>query len=230
MNGIHDMGGMDGFGAVRPERNEPVFHHEWEKRVFVIANSVIRMLRGNVDEFRHAIERIPPARYLDSTYYERWLQAAETLLLEHGLVSREELASLAEPERAAVHVPAAGLPARVARNPRPRAKFRPGDRVRVRNINPTGHTRSPRYARGKSGVVRGDHGVYVFPDTNAHHAGENRQHVYSVEFSARELWGKPARERVLIDLWEDYLEPAEAKPARPKRSTARAAKPARRKR
>lgn len=235
MNGIHDMGGMDGFGPVAPEPNEPVFHHDWERRVFVIANTVIRMIGGNVDELRHAIERIPPARYLDSSYYERWLQAAETLLLEHGLASRTELEALAQPERAAADLPAVQLAADAARPPRSRAKFKAGDRVRVRNINPAGHTRSPRYARGKTGVIRRDHGVYVFADTNAHHAGENRQHVYSVEFTARELWNRAARERVLIDLWEDYLEPAAAKPARDKRPTAphrnaRAAKATRRKR
>src|SRR5215469_6774006 len=98
MNGIHDMGGMDGFGAVAPEPNEPVFHADWERRVLGLVNTMMRSAGVNIDEFRHAIERIPPARYLASSYYERWLAAAETLLLEHGIVTHEELNSLPAPE------------------------------------------------------------------------------------------------------------------------------------
>jgi nitrile hydratase beta subunit len=212
MNGIHDMGGMDGFGPVVREQNEPVFHADWEKRVFALLLSVLARAGASADELRHAIERIAPARHLASSYYERWLQAAETLLAEHGIVSREDLAALPQPELAAQTLPSAGPPpGSRARKPRLRARFKAGDRVRVRNLNPPGHTRSPRYARGKIGTVRRDNGVYIFPDTHAHGAGENRQHVYSVEFSARELWGKPQRARVMLDLWEDYLEGAEPK-------------------
>jgi len=198
------MGGMDGFGPVRPEAHEPVFHADWEGRVLGLVNSMLGSAGVNVDEFRHAIERIPPARYLASSYYERWLLAVETLLLERGIVTREELNSLPAPERA--EEPAPAKLTKKAAKPRTRAKFKPGDRVRVRNTNPAGHTRSPRYVRGKSGIIRRDHGIYVLADSNAHHAGENRQHVYSVEFTARELWGRNDREKVLIDLWEDYLE------------------------
>jgi nitrile hydratase len=205
MNGVHDMGGMDGFGRVQPEVNEPAFHADWERRVFAIVNGVLTVLGVNIDEFRHAIERIPPARYLASSYYERWLLAAETLLVERGIITSEDLKSLAQPEQASVAltaVPPKAAPVKA----RLRARFKAGDRVKVRSIHPLGHTRSPRYVRGKTGVVRRDHGTYVFPDTNAHRAGENRQHVYSVEFSARELWGRNDRERLMIDLWEDYLE------------------------
>ncbi len=213
MNGIHDMGGMDGFGPVIREANEPVFHADWEKRVFALLLPLLVRAGVNADQLRHAIERIPPARQLASSYYERWLAAAETLLVEQGMVSREELAALPQPEFAAAALPSAGQPA-APRKPRLRARFKAGDRVRVRNINPPGHTRCPRYARGKAGIVRHDHGVYIFPDTHAHGAGENRQHVYGVEFTARELWGKPERARVMLDLWEDYLEAAERKPVR----------------
>ncbi len=220
MNGIHDMGGMEGFGPVEPEANEPVFHAEWEARVYGLVNALFGTAKINVDEFRHAIERIPPARYLASPYYERWMQAVETLLVEHGIVTREEIGALPQPDHSSVAPPAAVPPPKPSRASRPR--FAAGDRVRVRNINPPGHTRSPRYVRGKIGMIRRDYGSYVFPDTNAYHAGENRQHVYSVEFTARELWGKAARERimrerVMIDLWEVYLEPAAKKPATKKR-------------
>jgi nitrile hydratase subunit beta len=208
MNGVHDMGGMDGFGRVQPEVNEPPFHADWERRVFAIFNGVLTLTGANIDEFRHAIERIPPARYLASSYYERWLLAVETLLAEHGIITSEDLKSLTQPEQASVALPAVPVKS-VQAKPRLRARFKAGDRVKVRSDHPLGHTRSPRYVRGKTGVVRRDHGIYVFPDTNAHRAGENRQHVYSVEFSARELWGRNDRERLMIDLWEDYLERGE---------------------
>jgi nitrile hydratase len=212
MNGVHDMGGMDGFGRVQPEVNEPVFHADWERRVLALFTSVLALTGRNMDEFRHAIERIPPARYLTSSYYERWLQATETLLVERGLISDAELKSLVEPQQSSVALPAVA-PTAVPANARLRARFKPGDRVRVRNLHPAGHTRSPRYVRGKTGVVRRDYGIYVFPDTNAHRAGENRQHVYSVEFSALELWSRNERGRVMIDLWENYLERAESSDA-----------------
>jgi nitrile hydratase len=174
-----------------------------------LVSSVLTLTGRNMDEFRHAIERIPPARYLTSSYYERWLQAAETLLVERGIVTDAELKSLVEPPQSSDALPAIP-PTAVPANARLRARFKPGDRVRVRSLHPAGHTRSPRYVRGKTGVVRRDYGIYVFPDTNAHRAGENPQHVYSVEFSARALWDRNERERVMIDLWENYLERAES--------------------
>jgi len=211
MNGVHDMGGMDGFGPVVPEQNEPVFHAAWEGRTYALATSGVAT---SADEFRHAIERIPPARYLASSYYERWIAAAETLLVEHRLATRAELLAKQDPSidpnLIANAIPARGPAPVKDKSAKPRrARFTKGARVRARNINPTGHTRLPRYVRGKAGVVARDWGVFVFPDTNAHHAGAKRQHCYSVVFDARELWGKPpgTRERVYIDLWEDYLEP-----------------------
>ncbi len=206
MNGVHDMGGMDGFGPMLIEKDEPVFHAEWEARMYGIAMSLAREFR-NTDEFRHAIERIPAPVYLDSSYYERWLNAMMTLLVEKKKVTREELVACgADPV-------APSQPANHFRGDSPmvrrrRARFREGDRVVARNLNPTGHTRLPRYVRGKRGVIHRDWGTYVFADSNAHHAGEREQHVYSVTFQARELWGKaaPAHDSLRIDLWEDYLE------------------------
>ncbi len=212
MNGIHDIGGMDGFGPVIREENEPVFHADWERRIYPLSLLTLRQLGVSADEFRHSIERMPPARYLTSSYYERWIAAVETLLLEHGVVTREEFrAALGDEGAGAIAKPAEGPPATSgARSKAPRARFKRGDRVRARNLNPPGHTRLPRYARGKAGVVVRDWGVFVFPDTNAHQAGARPQHCYAVEFDARELWGKPtsAKERVSVDLWEDYLESA----------------------
>ena len=220
MNGVHDMGGMDGFGPVVREQNEPVFHADWERRMYALVVALrISATRINGDEFRNAIERIPPGQYLASSYYERWLSAAETLLVERGVVTREELLAKHDgsPEsvRALVATGARAIgPAPIKEKPGakpPRARFAKGDQVRARNLNPTGHTRLPRYVRGKRGVIARDWGVFVFPDTNAHHAGTKPQHCYSVRFEARELWGKSAqsRERVLVDLWEDYLEPSD---------------------
>ena len=227
MNGVHDMGGMDGFGKIVREENEPVFHAEWEGRAFALASLTWRMAQANGDMFRHAIERIPPTRYLASSYFERWLAGAETLVIERGIATREELiakqGAAIDPYPIADAVPPRG-PSPVKEKKASSPRFAKGDRVRARNINPAGHTRLPRYARGKVGVVARDWGVFVFPDTNAHHAGTKPQHCYSVSFDARELWGKPAssRERLYIDLWEDYLEPiaSKSKPRNTKRKKA----------
>jgi nitrile hydratase subunit beta len=225
------MGGMDGFGPVVREQNEPVFHAEWERRMYALANLVMGAAQVNIDEFRHAIERIPPARYLASSYYERWIAAAETVLVEHGVVTRDELIAkedaAVDPRQIANAVATRGpspVTDKSVKRP-PRARFAKGARVRARNLNPAGHTRLPRYVRGKAGIIARDWGVFVFPDTNAHHAGTKPQHCYSVSFDARELWGKSAssRERLYIDLWEDYLEPIapRPKPKAAKRKTAR---------
>jgi nitrile hydratase len=226
MNGVHDMGGMHGFGRVVVERDEPVFHAGWERRVFALASAALGAGVANVDEFRHAIERIPPARYLASSYYQRWLDAVESLLIEKGVLTRDEAAAasgrsvdevpVASPPRTDTLRPAEG------KNPTVRARFRIGERVRARNLNPSGHTRLPRYLRGRCGTIARDWGVFVFPDTNAHLLGTKPQHVYSVEFAARELWGRsaPPRDKLLVDLWEDYLEPdrREARNQHPRRS------------
>lgn len=203
MNGVHDMGGMDGFGPIPIEQDEPVFHAEWEGRVWAIFLTLLPRLRG----FRHAIERIPAPIYLTSSYWERWLNAMMALLVEKGLLTREELISRGT-YPIALTQPAARPKEALRTAPRKTARFRKGDRVVARNINPAGHTRLPRYVRGKHGVIHRDWGVYTFPDSSVHNAGEREQHVYSVGFKARELWGEglPHRDTVRIDLWEDYLD------------------------
>jgi len=219
MNGVHDLGGMHGFGAVVRERDEPVFHHPWERRVFGLFAPSFAAGLFCVDEFRHAIERMGAAEYLQSSYYEHWLHAIETLAQEKGRVTAEELRTAhaatgsprATPALDAAHVPAlvqSGASARVDTDIKP--KFQEGDMVVVKNMHPIGHTRLPRYCRDKLGCIDRDHGVFVFPDSVAHGKGEKPQHCYSVYFSAQELWGSQAsrNDSVYVDLWDDYLVPA----------------------
>jgi nitrile hydratase len=219
MNGVHDMGGMHGMGAVEREKNEPVFHERWEARVFALNRAVGAWGKWNIDASRHVKELIPPGQYLRISYYEKFLIGMTELLVQSGLVTRAEIESgkpargskKAAPPLTADKVPllvSNGVPA--SRNVPVEAKFQAGQRVRARNINPTGHTRLPRYARGKVGTIERDHGVFVFPDTNAHFLGENPQHVYSVRFAARELWGEQAspQDAVYVNLWDAHLERA----------------------
>ncbi len=219
MNGIHDMGGMHGMGPILPETNEPVFHAHWEARVFAMVRAMGAWRKWNIDASRHQRELIPAAESLRMSYYERWLSGLIDLMLAKGLVTRAEVDSGRAAPAAPKATPAltagavAALTARGSpsdRDVRTRQRFQSGQLVRARNMNPVGHTRLPRYIRGKSGTVERLHGVFVFPDTNAHFKGENPQHLYSVRFSARELWGEeaPARDWVYVDLWDDYLEPA----------------------
>ena len=219
MNGIHDMGGMQDMGPVQMEKNEPVFHTPWERRSFALRLAAGAWRKWNIDASRHQMELIAPADYLRMSYYERWIEGLTELLVKTGLVTREEMDSgkpapgspKATPPLTADKVPAvlrAGRPA--SRDVAVAPRFKAGQRVRARNIHPTGHTRLPRYARGKFGTIHLDHGVYVFPDNNAHFLGEKPQHVYSVRFTARELWGEqaPPHDSVYVDMWDDYLEPA----------------------
>jgi len=193
MNGVHDMGGMHGFGPVLPEANEPVFHAPWEASVRGMLVLTGAWRRWNIDVFRHAIERLPPADYLRFSYFEKWLDAMIALLLDTRLITAEELSI--------------GL---YRRDVAVRPRFAAGDQVRARNINPEGHTRLPRYVRGHVGMIERDHGAHVFPDSNARRAGEAPQTLYTVRFTARELWGDAANpaDQVSLDLWEDYLESA----------------------
>ena len=219
MNGVHDMGGMQGFGPVEAEKNEPVFHAVWEARSLALNLSAGAWKKWNIDAGRYQIEVIPAAEYLRMSYYEKWIVRLEELLVKAGLLTREEIASgrpapgskKATPPLTADRVASLlRTGAAASRNAAATAPFQVGQRVRARNMHPAGHTRLPRYARGHVGTVGRVHGVYVFPDTNAHFLGENPQHVYSVRFAARELWGEraSARDSVYIDLWDDYLEPA----------------------
>ena len=219
MNGPHDLGGQMGFGPVAPEKDEPYFHAEWEKRALGVTLTAGAMGHWTIDESRHARESLHPADYYSSSYYEIWTKALETLLQRHGFVSARDLAegravdSAPQPKRvlkvdnvAAVLAKGGPCDRRVEES----ARFAPGDRVRTRNFHPTGHTRLPRYARGKLGVVEAVREAYVFPDTNAHDKGENPQWVYTVVFDGREIWGEDADPTltVSIDAWESYLEPA----------------------
>jgi len=221
MNGVHDMGGRPGFGPVVREENEPVFHAKWERRAFALTLAMGAWRRWNLDVARAWRERMPPADYLRASYYERWLWALERLLVEKGFVMLAELdrrpdrptvAGVIQPGALrAVDVPRMLRNRRAARREDPApARFTPGDRVVARNLHPVGHTRLPRYVRGHQGVVDRAHGVFVFPDTYALGLGEKPQHVYSVRFAARELWGPDAspRDSVYVDLWDDYLDPA----------------------
>ena len=218
MNSVHDMGGMHGMGPIEHEKNEPVFHAPWEGRVYAMNRSLGAFRKWNINEWRSHIERISPSDYLRMSYYEKWLAAMEVRVVQYGFVTKEELAAGKAAPGSPKATPAfttamASIDNRdipSAKEPSIRPLFQVGQRVRARNINPTGHTRLPRYARGKTGEILRDHGVYQFPDTSAQGLGDKRQHVYSVRFTARELWGDAAspRDFVQIDLWDDYLEHA----------------------
>jgi nitrile hydratase len=221
MNGGHDLGGMHGLGPIEaePEGTEPVFHADWERRVFGMVRVLGALGRWNGDMSRHARERQHPVDYLRHSYYENWLAGLENLLVETGLVTPEELdsgkATAAADEslrkrRLTVSTVAgalAGTPATLPASAPPR--FRPGDRVRTLNLHPTGHTREPRYVRGRTGIIHEHHGTHIFPDLNLQgvHVG---RHLYTVRFDANELWGPDGDPRCVnyVDLWEDYLEPA----------------------
>lgn len=219
MNGAHDLGGMMGFGPVRPERDEPVFHAAWERRVLAM-NVAAGLIGGwSIDEGRHARENRHPREYLSLSYYALWHAGLAELLVAHGLVGADELAagrSLRPAEKSiaapgAVQVLAAvSRRAPYEREPARPAAFRIGERVRAREMNPAGHTRLPRYARGKAGMVERVHGAHVFPDSAAHGRGEDPRWLYGVAFAARELWGEAADPAltVSVDCWEPYLEPA----------------------
>ena len=223
MNGAHDLGGMHGFGPVEIERDEPVFHSEWERKAFALTLAAGFLGKWNIDMSRYAREQMPPAEYLATSYYEHWMFGLEKLLHDHGLVTRDEVAAKLKgatitprPVEGA-RILAARDVERALRTSRtskadedvpPRYKI--GDRVVTKNVHPLGHTRLPRYARGKRGEIVLDHGVWVFPDTAGNGLGRKPQHCYAVRFTARELWGpdSPAAEFVYIDLWDDYLERA----------------------
>ena len=219
MNGVHDMGGQQDMGPVVYEKDEPVFHASWEARIYALNRAMRALRKWSLDTDRHALELMSPLDYLRMSYYERWVYRLEAQVVQYGLVSREEFES-GQPAPGSTK---ASPPLTLATSdrwlnrgitssddPRVRPSFKVSQRVRARNINPTGHTRLPRYARGKTGVIVRDHGVYLFPDSNAHFQGEKRQHVYSVRFAARDLWGASAspRDSVHLDLWDDYLERA----------------------
>ncbi|MBA4097032.1 MAG: nitrile hydratase subunit beta [Rhodospirillum sp.] len=217
MNAIHDLGGMHGFGAIDAERNEPPFHEAWEGRAGGILEVMTFPAGFTVDRFRYLRETLRPALYLTQTYYEQWIYIAEQALLESGMISAEELArgKTQTPKRDdAMRSDAVWgfLHDRThsGRDVSDTPRFAIGQRVRADNMQPTGHTRLPRYARGKTGNIVSHHGAHVLPDASAHGKGDMPQHLYTVRFAARELWGDRAnpRDSVHLDLWESYLESA----------------------
>ena len=200
MNGAHDMGGVHGFGPVVPEADEPWFHAEWERRVFAMVIALGVGGRWNIDAGRFAREDRPPAEYLGMTYYEVWLAGLERLLAERGYPSK-----VLRPEDVEATLARGGPASRESTRP---ARFAVGDRVRTRNTHPHTHTRLPRYARDKVGTVERVHGTHVFPDSNAQFKGEDPQWLYTVRFTARDLWGRDDNDTVSIDAFEPYLSPA----------------------
>jgi nitrile hydratase subunit beta len=220
MNGAQDLGGQMGFGPVRPEHDEPLFHAPWEARALALTLCAGGMGHWSIDESRHARESLHPVDYLSSSYYEIWIKGLTALLLRHGFVSEDDLnaghAVAPVVQAARRKLLADDVPAVLAKGgPTQRekvgqARFQPGDRVRTVVLHPSGHTRLPRYARGKLGVVERLHGAHVLPDTSAHGQGEQPDWLYTVSFDARELWGRnaDANSAVSIDAWEAYLEPA----------------------
>ncbi|WP_417248678.1 nitrile hydratase subunit beta [Celeribacter sp.] len=223
MNSIADIAGMHGFGRVIPEgQTSPAayapFSHDWERRTLGIQFSIMSAGLCAPDKIRFVTESIPPLTYLNSSYFKRWLITVEDLLLELGSVTEEELATgetSRPPEVCDVDTAVArtvveeGGSARIS--PEVAGRFQVGDRVRARNINPSGHTRLPNYIKGKLGTVIIDHGTFAFPDTNAMGQGPKPQHAYSVRFASRELWGADGNDvdSVQIDMFDDYLDLAE---------------------
>jgi nitrile hydratase beta subunit len=219
VNGVHDMGGMDGFGKVEAEPDEPVFHADWEGRVMAMNRAMGATGAWNIDLSRYSRELLAPHVYLASSYYKKWFLGLEQMLLERGLVDADEIA--------AGHALREGKPLKrgkftiadlgrvmtrgsFGRPPPAQARFKAGDRVRAKNIHPRSHTRLPRYVRGHVGVVERAHGCHVFPDSLVAGKGEDPQWLYTVRFDGRELWGPDADPTVSVSIeaFEPYLEPA----------------------
>lgn len=199
MNGAHDLGGQMGFGPIIAPPSEPVFHEKWEGRMAALMMAVPG--GWSIDEDRSACESMHPAKYLKTSYYEHWLHGLETLLKKYTPDGSSPMRS----ENVWVAVTARASYARDVANP---AAFTISQKIRVKIMNPMTHTRAPRYVRGHAGEVVKIHGAHVFPDSNARGLGENPQWLYTLRFTAKELWGHANDDTVMLDLWEPYLEPA----------------------
>jgi len=218
MDGVHDMGGMDGFGKVVPEPNEPAFHEPWEGRVMAMNRAMGATGAWNIDMSRHSREVLPPQIYLAATYYQKWFLGLRQMMLDRGLIDQDEVEAghalrPAKPLKRGpfemkdvLRVMTRGT---FARPTNTEAKFKIGDRVRCKNIHPQGHTRLPRYVRGHEGVVEMIHGTHVFPDSAAAGQGDSPQWLYTVVFTSHELWGPDADPtiKISIDAFEPYLDP-----------------------
>lgn len=211
MNTVHDMGGMDGFGSIAREANEPVFHAEWERRMFALSFGIATAVPATDDDhFRRQIESLPPVTYLKASYYELWYRAYRAILERRGLLDATKPEGLNPPLTADQVWPAieGGASNRMPEDGIV-ARFAVGDAVIARNMHPTGHTRLPRYARGKSGIIQANRGVFSFADSKARGDGPCPQHLYTVAFTAQALWGEAAnRDTIHLDLWDSYLDPA----------------------
>jgi nitrile hydratase subunit beta len=218
MDGIHDMGGMHGFGRVEPKKNAPVFHAAWEGRCLALNRAMGAIGAWTIDEGRAGIEELPPDVYLSSSYYGKWALRLQNMVVARGLAGADELAAghaLREHKPLSHKLTAADVTRTLTRGsfgrpaPAP-ARFAVAERVRTKNIHPPTHTRLPRYARGHVGVVEAIRGCHVFPDSTALGGGENPQWLYTVVFDARELFGETADPtlRVSIEAFEPYLDSA----------------------
>jgi nitrile hydratase len=203
MDGIHDLGGRQGFGKVRHQPGATAFHARWEVRVNALYGHAVRLGIFNMDEYRHAIERMDPGHYLTASYYERSLTGLATLLVEKGVVTREELE-----QRAGGTFPLAQASAPGRTNAPERSRFQPGDRVRVTLDSVPGHMRLPGYVRGKTGVVVGISPAYPFPDAHAHGVASEDEPTFDVRFASEELWpGSAEPALVHVGIFQSYLEP-----------------------
>jgi nitrile hydratase subunit beta len=218
MNGVHDMGGMQGFGKVEPEADEPVFHAPWEGRILAMNRAMGSLGLWNIDIGRFSRETLPPNVYLGSSYYRKWTLGLEDLVVRYGLVGEDELAAGRALHPAASvkrTLTAADAPKLLSRGSFERpaaapARFTVGDRVRMKNMHPVGHTRLPRYVRGHAGVIECVRGCHVFPDAVVAGRGEEPHWLYTVVFDGRELWGEGSDPtlKVSVEAWEPYLDPA----------------------
>jgi nitrile hydratase subunit beta len=215
-NSVHDMGGMHGFGPVEAEPQEPVFHAEWEARVYALQRAMGATGLWTIDGGRASLENLLPLEYLAASYYKRWFLGLEQRVVAYGLVGEDEIAA-GQPLRPGTRLnrkltiddAKAMSFARFDRPTSSAAHFKPGDWVRTKNMHPKTHTRLPRYARDKRGIIEAVRGCHVFPDTAAVGAGENPQWLYTVVFTGKELWGEDADPaiKVSIEAFEPYLLP-----------------------
>jgi nitrile hydratase len=218
MNGVHDMGGMHGFGAVEPEENEPVFHAPWEGRVLAMNRAMGSLGVWNIDIGRFSREQLPPDVYLGSSYYRKWTLGLEDLVVQYGLAGADELSAghalhpAAPVKRTVTAGDASKLLSRGSfdRPATAPAKYKVGDRVRMKNVHPASHTRLPRYVRGHAGTIEAVRGCHVFPDAVVAGRGEEPHWLYTVVFDGRELWGEAGdpKLKVSVEAWEPYLDPA----------------------
>ncbi len=220
MDGIHDMGGMQGWGTVHYDPEEPAFKAPWQGRAFAMCLLSMNRLSGrNLDAMRHALERLPPLQYLENGYYGRWLLMSEVLLTDSGVIAQgavdararklrgEDVTEPPDPELSKPDYTPTGPGSLRQVDDEPR--FKVGQQVRAKDMHPTGHTRLPRYVRGRVGTVERILPAAVLPDTNAHFIAENAQHCYQVAFDSKDLWGTDSEDFVLhIDLFDSYLEAA----------------------